>query len=68
MNMKTMMMVAALVSLASGCATVGNTGRQVAARGELNALVQPTDSTQTAYTGIDRVASSFRDSAHGRSR
>jgi hypothetical protein len=68
MNMKTMMMIAGLVSLVSGCATVGNHGRLIAARGSLSALVQPNDDAQPSYTGIERVSSSFRDGAHGHAR
>ena len=65
--MKTMMLVASLLSLASGCSTVGTPGVKVATRGNLGALVAkaaPVD----GYTGIARVGSSFRDGAHGRAR
>jgi hypothetical protein len=67
MNMKTMMLIASLLSLASGCATVSHPSYKVASRGTLTALVAPAERAGTSYAGIDRVGSSFRDGSHGRS-
>ena len=50
--MKTLMMIAAFVALASGCATTAR-DTTVVARGSLGGLVRP-EPPATQYTGFER--------------